>query len=44
MKSNNKKQYIKPTLISQEKRIAAAHICCGLGTRSTCGINHSRIS
>ena len=44
MKKQMKKQYVKPVLIAQKKRFAAAHVCCGLMYKSTCSINYFRIS
>lgn len=40
----DKKEYKKPQLLKTASRIASAHVCCGMGSTSTCSINRSRIS
>lgn len=38
------KTYFRPVMIKATERKSTGYICCGLGSKSTCSINRSRIS
>ena len=38
------KKYTRPAVVKSEKRVAAAKVCCGMGSTATCSINRARIS
>lgn len=38
-----KKRFVKPQVLGEALRDASTHMCCGMGSKSTCSINRSRI-
>lgn len=39
-----KKRFVKPQILGEALRDASVRVCCGMGSKSTCNINRSRIS